>query len=100
MIEVKLNDFVNKVVFSPRTGERFVLEKVTAPAIYVATVKPGSFGYPRHYVYETMNGDPISTGILIFEDTSLTEPFITAYITYSRTQSAYFEEISYWMRKD
>lgn len=100
MTDLKLDDFVNKVVFLPRTGERFVIEKIAAPAIYVATVEPGTFGYPRHYVYETMNGDPISNGILVFEDASLTEPFIAAYNAYSHTRSAYYEEIEYWMRKD
>ena len=97
MTDLKLDDFVNKVVFLPRTGERFVIEKIAAPAIYVATVEPGTFGYPRHYVYETINGDPFSNGSLVFEDERLLNPFKAAYAAYCRTEDAYWENYGYYM---
>jgi hypothetical protein len=97
---LELKKFIGKTVVSPRTGERFVLEEITAPEICVATVALGPYGYPRHYAYETINGDPFSRGILVFEDASLLEPFKIAYDAYCRTEGAYWENYGYYMRRD
>ena len=95
-----LREFVGKIVFSARTGECFVITEITAPEIRVATVELGVYGYPRHYVYETINGDPFSKGSLVFEDGSLLEPFRAAYAAYCHTEDAYWENYGYYMRRE
>ena len=97
---MELKEFIGKVDISSETNQRLIIESITSPEIKVATEKPGSFGYPQHYVYRTINGDPISNGTLVFEDSSLTEPFKAAYSAYCRTKDAYYEEMGYWMRLD
>ena len=97
---MELRDFLGKVVVNTESKRRYVLRQITAPCIMAATVEKDARGNCASYCWATINGDPISNGILIFEDASLTEPFIDAYNAYSHTQAAYFEEISYWMRKD
>lgn len=97
---MELKDFIGKVVVAPHNGERFLIDEITAPEICVATVKLGSSGQPRHYAYETINGDPFSRGTLVFEDASLLEPFKAAYDAYCRTEDAYWETYGYYMRKD
>ena len=96
---MELKDFIGQVVISAKTKRRFVLEKITAPEIGVVTEEPGPSGYPQHYVYETINGDPFSRGLLLFEDLSLTAPFVAAYEAYSHTEDAYWENYDYWLHK-
>ncbi len=97
---VELHAFVGQVVISSATHRRFLFNKITAPEICVVTEVPGTSGYPEHYVFSTINGDPISTGVLVFENRALTEPFKEAFEAYGHTQDAYWENYGYWMRKD
>ena len=97
---MELRDFLGKVVINTESKRRYVLRQIIAPCIMASTVEKDARGNCASYCWATINGDPISNGILVFEDTSLTEPFIAAYHAYSHTRSAYYEEIEYWMRKD
>ena len=97
---MELKSFIGQVVISSATGRRFVLKRITSPEIGVATVEPGPSGYTEYYTYRTINGDPISTGALRFEDPALTEPFLAAYKAYCRTEDAYWEEYDYWLHRD
>lgn len=97
---MELRGFIGKIAIAPKTGERFLIDEITAPEICVATVEIGPYGYPRHYAFETINGDPFSRGTLVFEDISLLEPFKAAYKAYCRTEDAYWETYGYYMRKD
>ena len=92
-------NFIGKAIISTSTKTRYILTKVTAPEICAKTEKPNSSGYPSHYVWETINGDPFTNGHLVFENSSLNEPFKKAYEEYCRSQDAYWEEYGYWMRK-
>ena len=98
MMEVK--DFIGKVLICAETKQRFFLRRITSPCIEVSTVENDARGNCSFYCWSTINGDPISTGALIFEDTSLTEPFKTAYAAHCHTRDAYYEEIGHWMRRD
>ena len=95
-----LKDFIGKVVICAETKQRFFLRRITSPCIEVSTVEKDARGNCSFYCWSTINGDPISTGALIFEDTSLTEPFKTVYTAHCHTRDAYYEEIGYWMRRD
>lgn len=97
---VELHAFVGQVVISSATHRRFLIKKITAPEIHVVTEVPGTSGYPEHYAYGTINGDPISAGLLVFENRELTKPFKEAFEAYSHTEDAYWENVGYWMRKD
>jgi hypothetical protein len=97
---MELKSFIGQIVISSATGRRFVIKRITSPEIGVATVEPGPSGYTEYYTYRTINGDPISTGALRFEDPALTEPFKKAYEAYSRTEEARWENYEYWMRAD
>lgn len=97
---MELKDFIGKVVISSERKARYVLTKITAPEISVRTEKPNERGYYSHYCWETINGDPISNGYLVFEDQSLTEPFKAAYNAYCRTEDAHWENYGYYMRRD
>ena len=97
---MELKDFIGKVVISTESKKRYVLTEITAPEIAVRTEKPNERGYYSHYCWETINGDPISNGYLVFEDQSLTEPFKAAYNAYCRTEDAYWENYGYYMRRD
>lgn len=97
---MELKAFIGQAVISPETKRRYILEKITAPEIGVATVEPGISGYPEHYVYMTINGDPFSRGTLVFENPELTAPFIAAYEAYLRTEDARWESYGYWLHKD
>lgn len=97
---MELKDFVGKVVVSAKTKRRFYLKEITAPKIGVVTIAPDSRGLYTRYWWGTINGDPFSTGALVFEDAALLEPFKAAYTAYCRTEEAYWEEYGYWMRKD
>ena len=97
---MELKDFIGKVVISTTSKTRYVLKEITAPEISVITEKPNEHGYHPCYCWETINGDPISNGYLMFEDESLTEPFKAAYEAYSRTEDARWERYGYYMRRD
>ena len=96
---MELKDFIGKVVVSTSTKKRYVLTAITAPEIKVRTEKPNRMGYYEHYCWETINSDPITSGILVFEDASLTEPFKEAYEAYSHTEDARWENYGYWLLK-
>ncbi len=96
---MELKDFIGKIVISSHNHRRFAIREITSPEIGVVAVEPNERGYHPHYVYRTINGDPISTGSLVFEDPSLTEPFIAAYKAYCRTEDAYWESYEYWMMR-
>lgn len=95
-----IKDFIGNVVIDPETGTRYILHEITSPTISVVSVSPDKNGHLKRYIYNTINGDPISNGSLIFEDKSLTEVFLKTYGEYCRSRDAYYEEYGYWMRKD
>ncbi len=97
---VELKDFIGAIVIAPRTNKRFALREITSPEIGVVSETPGISGCPEHYVYRTINGDPFSTGALVFENPELTEPFKSAYKAYCRTEDAYWDSYGYWMHRD
>ena len=97
---MELKDFIGQTVISRDTKRRFRIEEITAPEIGVVSEKPGTSGYPEHYVYRTINGDPISNGTLIFENPALKEPFIAAFEAYSHTKDARLENYFYWLMRD
>ena len=97
---MELKDFIGKIVIRASDKKRLFITEITSPKISAQTVEKGEFGYPACYSWDTINGDPITNGYLVFEDPSLTEPFKKAYDAYCRTQDAYWEEYGYWMRKD
>ncbi len=97
---MKINDFIGKVVIDAKTGARYILHEITSPSIGIISEHPDKNGHSKWYTYNTINGDPISKGTLVFEDTTLTEAFRTAYNSYCRSRDAYFENYGYWMRKD
>ena len=97
---MELNKFIGKVVISTASKRRYVLCRITAP-YFVVTVEQGDAqGHCASYRWDTVNGDPISTGALVFEDAALTEPFKAAYDAHSHTEEAYWENYEYWMRRD
>ena len=96
---MQLKDFIGKTVISAATNRRFVLTEITAPYIRVWTEKPDRDGHYTCYSWEVHSQDPISEGKLVFEDASLTQPFIEAYEAYARTEDAYWENYGYWMYK-
>lgn len=95
-----LKIFIGQVVISSVTKRRFRLKQITAPEIGVVSETPGISGYPEHYVYRTINGDPISTGALVFENPALTAPFKAAFEAYCHTEEARWENYGYWMCRD
>lgn len=97
---MELKDFIDKVVVSAESKKRYVLRRITAPCIEVSTLEKDARGNSSFYCWSTINGDPITTGALLFEDASLTEPFKEAFEAYSHTQDAYWENYGYWMRRD
>ena len=97
---MNINDFIGVAVIDASTQRRCVIKRITSPYIQVQTKAPDSSGYPSTYRFETVNGDPFTNNLLIFEDSSLLEPFMKAYKAYCHTKDAYYEEIGYWMRKD
>ena len=97
---MELKAFIGAIVYAPQTKRRFTLTSITAPEIGVMAVEPDARGIREHYVYRTMNGDPISNGILVFEDPALTVPFQAAYRAYCSTEEAYWESYGYWMHRD
>ena len=97
---MEIKDFIGKVVVSSATKRRFFIREITSPEIIVQTAEPDVSGHFTRHRFRTINGDPITTGDLLFEDSSLNELFKTAYDEYSRTEDAYWEEYGYWMRRD
>ena len=97
---MELKDFIGKVVVNTSTKTRYVLERIPAPCIEGSTVATDPKGRHTFCCWPTINGDPVSTGVLVFEDPSLTEPFKAAYEAYCHTRDAYWEEYGYWMRRD
>ena len=95
-----LKSFIGEKIMIADGRIRCVVTEITSPYIKVRTVSNNSMGYPSTYIFDTINGDPISRGILKFEDASLNEPFKNAYGKYCRSMDAYYEEIGYWSRKD
>ena len=96
---MELKDFIGKTVIRVSDKKRLFITKITSPEIEAQTVEKGVYGQHTCYCWETINGDPITNGYLLFEDQSLTEPFKKAYDAYCRTEDAYWEEYGYWMRK-
>ena len=96
---MELKDFIGKVVINVESKKRYVLQKITSPCIEVTAAETDGRGYRASYSWPTINGDPISTGVLVFEDASLTELFKAAYAAYCHTRDAYYEEMGYWLRK-
>ena len=97
---MNINDFIGVAVIDASTKRRCVIKRITSPYIQVQTKALNSSGYPSTYRFETVNGDPFTNNLLIFEDACLLEPFMKAYREYCHTKDAYYEEIGYWMRKD
>lgn len=97
---MEINDFLGKTVISANTGRKFVIYEITAPTVRAWTEDKKIPGGRSCYCWDTINGDPISRGTLVFEDPSLKEPFIKAFNKYCRTRDAYWENYEYWMRKD
>ena len=97
---MELGQFIGKIVISTSTNKRYRLHRITSPYIDVESEQPNSSGYPSHYRFDCINGDPITNGNLVFEDQNLTEPFKKAYSDYCRSMDGYWEDYGYWMRKD
>ena len=61
-------EFIGKVVVSTQTKTRYILTEITSPEIRARTIEPNTSGYPSHYAWESINGDPFRNGYLTFED--------------------------------
>ncbi len=96
---MELKDFIGKIVIRASDKKRLFLTKITAPEIKTQTVEQNLYGHHPCYCWETINGDPFTNGYLIFEDSSLTEPFKKVYDTYCHTEDAYWENYEYYMFK-
>lgn len=96
---MELKDFIGKVVVGAQSKRRYILQEITSPYITAVTEAPDANGRHISYKWETINGDPISRGVLVFEDPALTASFKAAYDAYCRSKDAYWEEYGYWMRK-
>lgn len=97
---MELKEFIGKTVIRTSDKKRLFITKITAPEIIVQTIDKDANGHHICYRFETINGDPVTNGYLVFEDESLTEPFKKAYDAYCRTKDAYWENYGYWMSKD
>ena len=97
---MKITDFLGEVVICPGTNKRYVITEITSPYITAREEKPGGNGYYKHYRWDTVNGDPISNGSLVFENSALNEIFIKSFDEYSHSRDAYWEEYGHWMRMD
>lgn len=95
---MEIKTFIGKVVVEAASKKRYVITEIASP--YIAVREENRLNGGRSFIFETINGDPISRGILVFEDSSLTLPFKSTYSAYCRSKDAYYEEIGYWMRKD
>ena len=95
---METKDFIGKVVIGTSSKKRYVLTEITSP--YIVVEEENNVNSGISIIYDTINGDPLSKGVLFFEDTTLTELFKAVYNAYCRTKDAYYEEIGYWMRRD
>ena len=95
---MEIRAFIGKVVIESGSSKRYVLTEITSP--YIAVKEENNVNSGISIIYDTINGNPFEKGILVFEDTTLTEPFKVAYSAYCCTKDAYYEEIGYWMRRD
>jgi hypothetical protein len=97
---MELNKFIGKVVISTASKRRYVLCRIAAPYFVVTAEQGDAQGNCASYRWDTVNGDPISTGALMFEEAALKKPFQVAYEAYCRSQEGRWEEYGYWLRKD
>ncbi len=97
---MELKDFIGKTVINTETKGRFKIDEIISSEIVVVTEKPKENGYHSYYGFCTSNGDPISKGVLVFEDPSLKAPFIKAYMAYCRTEEARWEAYGYWLMRE
>lgn len=97
---MELRDFIGKIVICSHTGTRLVLREITAPYILAQREQPDEQGRRPCFSWNTVNGDPISTGALVFEDPSLKVPFLQAYEAHCHSSNSYWEQVGYWMRRD
>lgn len=97
---MKINDFIGKIVINSKNGTRYRLCEIASSYISIVQDCVSEAKYPKRYVFETINGDPVSDGRLVFEDESLKEPFKIAFDNYCRSKDAYWEDYGYWFRKD
>lgn len=95
---MELKNFIGKTVVDTKNQKRYTLYEISSPVIEVAALQPNAYGTRTIYHYPTINGDPISTGVLSFEDASLLEPFKEIYAAHCRSESGRMEEYGYWMR--
>ena len=95
---MEIRNFIGKSVIEAESGKRYILKEITSP--YIAVQEENNANGGISIIYDTINGDPFEKGILVFEDTTLIKPFKAAYNVYCHTKDAYYEEMSYWMRRD
>ena len=72
---MELKELIGKTVINAQTQKRYQLFEVTSPLIEIIDPTPNEHGVCKAYRYPTINGDPFSTGVLVFEDATLLEPF-------------------------
>ena len=97
---MELKEFVGKVVIGTKTNTRYILTKIHAAYITVGSEKLNKYGTRDSYLFKTENGDPFSSGVLRFEDESLTELFKQAYQEYCRSEDARAEAYWHWLMVD
>ena len=67
---MELKDFIGKIVIRATDKKRLFITEITAPKIVAQTIEKDVYGHYTCYSWETINGDPITNGYLIFEDKS------------------------------
>ena len=97
---MELKEFIGKKVICTHTGMVLVLREIASPYILAQREQPDEQGRRPYYSWNTVNGDPISTGSLVFEDPSLKVPFLQAYEAHCHSSNSYWEQVGYWMRRD
>ena len=97
---MEVKDFIGKVVIETRSNRKYVLSEITSPYIAAKEAHADSAGRCRSYVWDTINGDPFSNSILVFEDSALNDIFKKVYEAHCRSSDGYWEDYGYWMRKD
>jgi|GEM_PF-1672560 len=96
---MEIKDFIGKTVVDPKTNKKYVIYEITSPLIETSLPEPPQTGSRIVYRYHTINGDPFSSGELVFEDASLLAPFLKAYDTHCRSEEGRMEEYEYWSRR-
>ena len=91
-------DFIGKVVISSKSKCRFLLTKIHAAYIGIRDADADKDGTRSSYTLDTCNEDPFTSGIMYFEDASLTERFKKEYKEYCRTEEGRTEAWMYWMQ--